>query len=140
MKKNILRALSYFVLVFMTSCSLDDASEDMNFSINIMPIESVDMDEEFILGQTHEIKISYFVASDCHEFNDFIYDVEFNQRTIAVVNTVYFRNDCTELNELVEVSLDITVNSTETYVFRFYQGKDDQGNDQYHIIEVPVVE
>jgi hypothetical protein len=140
MKKKIFGALLCSALFFLNSCSLEDDSNAMNFSINVMPIESVAMDQEFVLGETHEIKMSYFVPSDCYEFNDFIYDVEFNQRTIAVVNTVYFRNDCTEVNDLVEVSLDITVNSTETYVFRFYQGKDDQGNDQYHIIEVPVVE
>jgi hypothetical protein len=105
-----------------------------------MPIESVDLDREFIFGETHEIKITYTAPSDCYEFFDFLYEIDENQRTIAVINTVYDRDDCLMIPETVQVSLDINVTSTETYVFRFYQGKDDEGHDQYYIVEVPVVD
>ena len=103
-----------------------------------MPIESVGIADEFTLGETYEIKMSYLSPSDCYQFNDFIYEIDGNQRTIAIVNTIYNEN-CTELVEIVEVSLDINIISTETYVFRFYQGIDDEGNDLYYIVEVPVV-
>ena len=142
MKKIFFKPLNLFMVFcfgVLTSCSIDD-NNPPNFSINIMPIEAVDIDSEFTLGQTHEIKMSYTIPNDCYEFNDFLYEINGNQRTIAVINTVYARNDCAEMTESVEVSLDINVTSTETYIFRFYQGKDNEGNDLYYIVEVPVVE
>ena len=141
MKKKVLTVLILIsTLLFNYSCSLEDFDPEINFSIDVIAIESVDIDQEFILGQTHEIIMTYLAPTDCYEFNDFIYDVSGNQRTIAIVNTVYVRDNCEQINEMVEVSLNIEITSTETYVFRFFQGKDEQGNDQYHIVEVPVIE
>lgn len=142
MKKYLPKSLILLtVLLFgvLSSCSIDD-NNPPNFSINIMPIESVDMDYEFTLGQTHEIKMTYTIPNDCYEFNDFLYEINGYQRTIAIINTVYDTDDCIEMSESVEVSLDINVTSTDTYIFRFYQGKDNEGNDLYYIVEVPVVE
>ena len=34
----------------------------------------------------------------------------------------------------------LKASGTETYLFKFFQGEDAQGVDQYYIIEVPVVE
>jgi len=40
----------------------------------------------------------------------------------------------------VDVSFDFKVIYTGTYVFKFWQGKDVNGNDLYYIVEVPVEE
>ncbi len=136
MKKLIL----LFVLVLsLASCSLGDDSNN-DFYYEILPIESVDIPTEFVLGETYEIHISYLRPSGCYLFNEFYYVSELNQRTVAVINTVYNR-DCQQFeDEIVEVSFNFMVNNNGTYVFRFWQGEDENGNDTYYIVEVPVVE
>jgi hypothetical protein len=122
------------------SCSLDN-DDSNDFYYEILPIESVDIPTEFTLGETYEITVSYLRPSGCYIFNEFYYTSELNQRTVAVINTVYPNRDCQTLeNELVDVSFNFIVTSNGTYIFRFWQGEDENGNDTYFIVEVPVVE
>lgn len=124
----------------LSSCSLDD-SNSANYYLEVLPIDSVDMPETFIHGNTYEISMTYTRHSSCYNFNDFIYEINGNERTVAIVNTVYYGGDtlCIEEEESVTVSFDFVVSGTETYLFKFYQGEDDEGVDQYYLVEVPVV-
>ncbi|MFP4844637.1 hypothetical protein [Winogradskyella sp. PE311] len=135
------RIIIFAALIFatMTSCNIED-DDSQNFFFEIVPIQSVEVPEEFIHGETYEISVSYNRPNDCYEFNDFIYGIDDNERTVAVVNTVYTNIECNEVPELITVNFDLVVVSTETYVFKFYQGSDGQGQDQYLLVEVPVVE
>ena len=127
------------ILFLVTSCSLDD--DGYNVRTEYVPIESVDMPDSFELGGLYEINVTYKRPTTCHSFYTFFFGSEDNQRTVAVVNSVVDRNDCVELeDELVEVSFDFKVVYTDTYVFKFWQGKDENDNDLYYIVEVPVVE
>lgn len=127
-------------MLTLASCSVDrDTSYD--FYTEFLPIESVDIPTEFTLGETYEIHVSYLRPSGCYVFNDFYYVSELNQRTIAIINTVYPNQSCQTFdNELVDVSFNFVVTSTDNYVFRFWQGEDENGNDTYYIVDVPVVE
>ncbi len=131
----ILTVISFLTL---SSCSIDD-DNNVDFYLEVLPIESVEIPDEFELGQTYEILISYNRPTGCYDFNDFIYEINGQERTVAVVNTVYTNVNCTEQSELVTVSLNFYVTSNETYLFKFYQGEDEEGEDQYFIVEVPVV-
>lgn len=132
--------LLFFLALSLSSCSLGDENA-AEFYTEILPIESVDMPVEFILGETYEITVAYFWPSGCHVFYDFYYASELNQRTVAVINAVYPNQACeTYENELVEVSFNFKVTSNGTYIFRFWQGEDANGNDLYYIVEVPVLD
>lgn len=130
-----------FIVLFMifTSCSTDEGSGP-DFSFQFMPIESVEVPEEFIHGETYTINVNYTQPNLCYEFNSFAYDIDEQTRTVAVVNTVYDAGDdpCPGEPQVINVGFDFTVTSTETYVFQFYQGGNTAGVDQYHIVEVPV--
>jgi hypothetical protein len=137
MKKIIFLLL---IAISFSSCSVEDDGPN-DFYYEILPVESVDIPEEFVLGQTYEITVTYLRPTNCHIFNNFYYDSELNQRTVAVVTSVYPNNDCLVLiDEAVEASFNFMVNSNGTYVFKFWQGEDENGNDLYYIVEVPVVE
>ncbi|MBC2843804.1 hypothetical protein [Winogradskyella flava] len=125
------------VLVTFTSCSLDEASRPPQ--IVFVPIESVVVPEEFVFGETHEISMTYTKPSSCYVFNRIFFEPEGQERTVAVINSVYDNADCTAEPEETIVSFDFTVLSEEPYIFKFYQGLDDTGADSYHIIEIPVV-
>ncbi|WP_282134816.1 hypothetical protein [Seonamhaeicola maritimus] len=136
MKRVIMLCLT---LIFFASCSVDDDSAD--FSFEILPVESVDIPTEFKLGEVYPITISYFRPSTCYTFNDFYYLKDLNERTVAPINYVFERNDCETLeDELVEVSLNFIVTNTGSYIFKFWQGEDNNGEGQFLTIEVPVVE
>lgn len=126
-------------LMLFVSCSVDDDST--NFSFEILPVESVDIPTEFVLGETYPITISYFKPSTCYAFNEFYYVKELNERTVAPINVIFERNDCEALeDELVEASFNFIVTNTGSYIFKFWQGEDSNGEEQFLTIEVPVVE
>lgn len=132
-----------FLLVVLSmslfACSLDD--DTPNFYQEILPIESVTIPEEFEFGGVYEISMTYFRPSSCHVFHNFYYEINENERTVAVINNVYTEQNCEELeDEEVEVSFNFEVTRTGPYVFKFYQGTDESGDDTYYIVEVPVVE
>ena len=134
MKKILLLS---FVLILMGSCSIDDNSP--NYTSEILPVESVDIPDSFTIGQTYPITVTYLRPSTCHIFDRFYYLKENNIRTVAVIDYKFIDNDCEELeNELVEATFDFHVTSNGSYIFKFWQGEDINGDDQFLTIEVPV--
>ena len=126
-------------MTLLSSCSTETSGP--NFHYEILPVESVTIPEEFAFGETYEISLLYLRPSGCHIFNDFYYLSEQNQRTVAIINTVYTDEVCeTFTDEEVEVSFNFQVNNMSPYVFKFWQGEDENGNDLYYIVEVPVTE
>lgn len=128
-----------FFICLVSSCGPKD-DDSLNFYYETLPIESVDMPDEFVFGSTYQITMTYLKPSGCHLFNDFYYVSEQNQRTIAIITTVFPDEDCEIYeDEFVEASFNFQVNNHESYVFRFWQGEV-EGIDTYYIVEVPVVE
>lgn len=136
MKKLIILAL---IIGLFNSCTIDDGNT-RNFYTEFMPVTTVDAPEQFMLGGTYEISVTYVAPNDCYEFNRFVWQIANNVRTVAVLNTVYTDSNCSDISETVQVSFDLNVTSSETYVFQFWQGQDAQGQDQYYVVEIPVVE
>ena len=62
----------------------DDNNND--YVLEVLPIESVDIPDEFVLGEVYPITVSYFRPSDCHGFRNFYYDKNLNERTVAIIN------------------------------------------------------
>ena len=135
--KRLIIILSVFV--FLTGCSLEDDNAS-NFEFQVMPIESVNMANSFVKGNTYVISMTYTAPSSCYEFYNFSYQVEGHERTIAVVNTVYNDPACELDPKQVEVSMDFMVTGDDVYVFKFFQGIDEEGEDHYYVVEVPVIE
>jgi len=112
---------------------------DQDYSLEILPIESVDMPESFTMGEVYPITVTYLRPSNCHLFREFYYAKENNTRTVAVIDYKFLKTDCEDLdNELVEATFNFQPTSNGSYVFKFWQGEDAEGEDQYLIIEVPV--
>lgn len=127
-----------FILVLMGSCSLDDGP---NFRDEILPVESVDIPDSFTLGEVYPITVSYYRPSTCHAFNRFYYLKENNIRTVAVLGYKFLQSDCEDLeDELVEATFNFHVTSNGSYIFKFWQGEDTNGENQFLTIEVPVTD
>ena len=136
MKKILAIVSLFFVLI---SCSVED--DTPNFYSVVLPIIEVEVPQEFVIGETYPIKVWYQRPSTCHAFNGFYYDKYLNERTVAVQNIVTEAGNCQSLeDEIVEVSFDFYVTSNGSYIFKFWQGVDDNGEDIFLEIEVPVVD
>lgn len=136
MKRLILITLS---LLLFASCSLDDKSQE--YDLEVLPVESVEMPESFTLGEIYPITVSYLRPTTCNSFNEFYYRKSLNERTVAVIDYKVISNNCKDLSdELVEASFNFIVNSNGSYIFKFWQGVDENNEDKYLTIEVPVIE
>lgn len=128
----------FALLLILNSCSPGD---DTQYSYRLIPIESIDIPAEFTLGETYPITVHYTVPTSCYHFSSLYYEKDLNVRTIAVENVVEQRNNCQELSTADGAStytFNFYVTSNGTYIFKFYQGKDNQGNDVFLEYEVPV--
>lgn len=136
------RLLLLLVCVLLINCSPDDGDFE-DFRYEILPILSVEMPESFTFGQYYDIPYTYEVPSTCHFFNELYYVADANTRTVAVINTVFEenqQNQCESLTDSVmERSFRFIVTIREgTYIFKFWQGVDNNGDDIYDTYEVPV--
>ncbi|MEP3837337.1 MAG: hypothetical protein ABJM36_06795 [Algibacter sp.] len=135
--KNLL--VLCLTLLLCVSCSIDD--DATSFSFEILPVESVDIPDEFELGEVYPITVTYLNPSSCHAFKEFYYLKENNERTVAPITYVFDQNNCeTFENQETEATFNFKVTSNGSYIFKFWQGEDADGETQYLTIEVPVVE
>jgi len=130
-----------FFLVMITSimgCSLDDGD---TYTYHVLPVDSYTVPESFTLGETYEIKLKYQKPTSCHFFQGIYYYKELNTRTIAVQTVTKDGELCTqELPPLSEVSFNFIVTNNGSYIFKFYKGKDIEGENIFEEVEIPVVE
>lgn len=134
--KKILALVS--VLLLFNACSLND-DDGIKFHYELLPIESVVIPDSFEMGETYPITIKYFRPTTCHAFDGFYYDKNLNIRTVAVRNAVVQKDNCTELtNSLIEQTLNFYVTNNGSYIFKFWQGKNDAGEDVFLEYEIPV--
>ena len=132
--KKIFSLIVLFLLI--CSCSSDDRTD---FLFQILPIESVDIPDEFTLGETYQITLHYKRPTTCDYFNKIYYIKELNVRTVVVENIVEQRNNCQTLtDEIEDYTFNFLVTSNGSYIFKFWQGKDSDGNNLYLEYEIPV--
>ncbi len=136
MKRYILILLALFAF---SACSTDN--NDMpNYHFEYVSISSVDIPEEFVFGETYPITITYELPTSCHEFYSFDYIYCDTSRIIGAIAIVDDSTTaCDEMITSESFTINVQASQTETYTFKFWQGVDDQGVDQYLIIDVPVI-
>lgn len=135
---NLKKITSLFaLLILFVSCSIE--GDEIGYHLELLKIESVEMPNTLILGQTHQIKVKYKRPTTCHAFNDFVYEKDLNIRTIAVQSQVIEQSNCSALSEVIdEATLNFVVTNNGSYIFKFWQGTNDNGEDEFIEIEIPV--
>ena len=135
--KKILFTLSIFLI--LASCNSDD---EVRYRLELIPVQEVDIPNSFQSGHTYTIKVRYNRPSTCHTYNGMYFDKQDNTRIFAVENIVFERNDCQDLlPNLIEQQFDFNVlNTSGSYLFKFWQGKNGNGENTYYEVEIPVVD
>lgn len=130
-----------FLFLFITlavSCSKDP--EGPRVHLELMPVSNVTIPDTIYAYENNNISMQYNRPSTCYGFDGFYYDrVDFT-RTIAVQNYVIEDQPCTTLtNETREETLVFHPTQIGNYTFKFWQGKDANGNDIFLQLVRPVV-
>lgn len=133
--KRILFLFSMFLV--LNSCSIDEGEK---YHLQLLAVEEAIVPDSFQLGGTYEIKLKYYRPSTCHAYDGLYYDKNLNTRIIAIRNVVFERDDCRPAStELTEASFNFHVTNNGSYIFKFWQGTDANGDDVYYEVEVPVI-
>lgn len=138
MKKTLYALFTMLVLLTVSSCDLGDDGPNFNF----VPLEviSVDIPETFDLNETYSIEVTYIQPDGCTFYEGFDFDKpELTTRNVVVVGSQRTDQEvCTQEIREGSARFDFLVLYEETYLFRFWQGEDANGEQQYLEIEVPV--
>lgn len=128
----------FCVFMFVSSCSLDSDNKSIHFEI--LPVDSVILPAEFHVNTENNIVIKFLRPTSCHGFDGFYYEKDGFTRTVAIQSFVLIENNgCTTLNnQILEQTLRFTPIETGTYTFKFWKGKDANGENIFeeHVIEV----
>ena len=140
MKKLLLFCV---LLVTAWSCSVDGDEKRVNFHLDFMSVQSVDLPEYFERGHEYEITVHYIKPTDCHYFQGFYYEPDGYIHTIAPQAMVLEDAGCRPFENLTVEEATFTFPCPDTYsygqyVFRFYQGEDNLTNQLFYEVTVPI--
>jgi hypothetical protein len=135
-KKSISLFICFLVLS-MSSCKLEDDS--VNFRFVALEIVDVDMPESFELNETYEITVRFLRPSACVFFEGFDVTPDgTTTRNVVAIGSDFYEQVCTQAVEEQEASFNFICLYEGTYLFKFWTGEDENGNQQYLEVEVPV--
>lgn len=134
MKKNVLLIV---FLICAAGCTLED--EGTTYSSELVPVTTVEIPDTLVFRNHYTFKISYQRPTDCYFFDGFSYEQNANEFLFAVVNGVYENPHCEPVeSDTTTVNLNFAVNRNDFYIFKFWQGKDANGEPIFLTKEVPV--
>lgn len=132
MKKLISAIVVCFLLV---SC----APEGESYTIEILPVAKVEMQDAFAKDSTTNIPVKYIRPSNCHFYQDFYYERVGFSRIVAIYNARLDKDNCQSFeNDTVVVPLKFKPTEIGTYTFKFWKGTNTAGEDEYFEYEAVV--
>lgn len=140
-KDKIVKKIIFFCLglILFLSCSVDD--DRITLVYEFLPIESINLPGEFRIGTIYVIDYTYYKPTTCYGYFDLYYRVDENERTLAVMNVVYEESNCEPSEfELVEQTFNFSALEYDSYIFKIWQGEDENGEDVFLTYEIPVVD
>ncbi|MDO6736806.1 hypothetical protein [Wenyingzhuangia sp. 2_MG-2023] len=135
MKRLLLASL---LTLFLFSCSDDDNFS--KFHIEYLPIDEAIFPSTFDYNEEYDITFKYTMPNSCYYFDNLYYKTNDSIRTVAIVAYVDDESECTEETREEEQTFKITAAQKEDYIFKIWKGKDDDNEDVYDEIIVPVLE
>jgi hypothetical protein len=125
-----------FSFIIFVSCSNDDGP---TYHYELLAIEDVILPENFEYGKIYEVSLKYIQPDDCYISSDVLYEYDNDIRNVAVISTVLDDKNCFPSEFEDEISFKVQALQEGTYVFKFWQGEDDNGEPIYLVKEVPVI-
>jgi len=140
MKKLVLILAIVLSLFTISSCEVEDDLPRYHFEF--MPVDNVIVPESFVKGQTYSIRAFYRKPTICHFEQGFYYESDANTRTFALQARVLDQEGCVPDTEtaLREVKFNFLVVNDGPYLFKFFTGENEEGENTFIEYEIPVVQ
>lgn len=131
--------LFFLLLVIITSCSNDDIN-DIDFNYELMPVSSVSIPDTLTYGEDSFLSLSYLRPSTCHAFAGFNLIENEQEIKLSILNTVVQNgSNCEDLENMTATeTFEFAVEREDYYIFKIYQGLDEEGNEVYLTKEVMI--
>lgn len=131
--------LLLFAPVLLLSCSIENDQE--NSFYEILPVERFEVPESFEFGRIYSIDVFYRKPNDCHLNASLYFERNDSTRVIAIQSLVLDRETCAPFPEVVDTkgTFQFEVLSRRSYVFRFFKGKDEEGENIFEEVVIPVI-
>ena len=127
------------VALTVTSCN-DDDDNYHDHHLEYVSVISAELPDEFTYGHTYRINVTIELPNSCYYYYDqYDYFYEGTSRLIYPIAHVDDGVACTQNITETTFSIPIQALQNEPYIFKFYQGEDDNGEDMFLTIEVPVI-
>ncbi len=123
------------VIFTLFSCSLDD---DSSFRISTLPIKEAIVPDSFEFGQFYDITVYYDLPDGCHSFYNLFYQHDGASRIVAINSLVDTESACTLAIIEKEYTFSVEATQEEDYTFKFWKGTDNNGDDIFVEVIVPV--
>jgi hypothetical protein len=125
--------------VSVSSCN-DDDDNSHDYHLEYVSVISAELPDEFTYGHTYLINVTIELPNSCYYFYDqYDYFYEGTSRLIYPIAHVDDGVACTPNITETTFSIPVQALQYEPYIFKFYQGKDADGQDMFLTIEVPVI-
>lgn len=142
MKKLLLLLLVVFAL---NGCSTDTDNQPKVY-YELVPIDRCQMPYRFTSGETYELDMLFRMPTTCHTYKGIYFEGDGNVKTVAIQSTVFERNDCEAIvttsgnaPTLTSAKYNFTAGAPGTmYTFKIWTGKNEQGENTFYEVEVPV--
>ncbi|AUC85832.1 hypothetical protein CW731_11270 [Polaribacter sp. ALD11] len=132
MRKVVLLLIS---IILFSSCLNDD---EPNFTYDFLKIDSAETPDSFTFGKTDTIKIKYTLPNKCYSFSQLYYQYKDSTRVVAVTALVNLDDTCAEVTKQEEYSFPVKATQKKDYVFKFFKGKDADGESIFDEVIIPV--
>ena len=130
--------ITLIMCVFVLGSCISDHDHD-RFHLETLPIvEVIEIPDSFLHGETYEITVEYTFPNACHSFYDLYYEYDGNARIVAIISIVNDNIACTQATITKRYTFDVVAAQKEDYLFKFWKGLDDDNNDTFEEITVPV--
>jgi hypothetical protein len=132
----------FFVLSFLfllTGCSTDDEPQP-RLVYELVPIVSTNLPEQFERGKTYELLFTYSLPTPCHNYKAInVEPLEDGSTGVGVLAYYDANKTCEEQARTAETGFNFVAGQEEFYIFKFWQGQNEQGENQFLSVEIPVV-
>lgn len=129
--------LALLAVVFLVSCDDDD---DVVYHFEYVPVLEAEVPEEFEFGRVYELIVTYELPNSCYDIYSYDYIYEGTSRIIAPIAIVDdSAGSCAEMTTEGTFTVRVEALQAEDYLFKFWQGEDEEGEPIYLEIEVPVI-
>jgi ABC-type uncharacterized transport system auxiliary subunit len=124
-----------FVIVVLSSCSNDN---EPSYTYEFLTIDEAIVPASFKFGERDTIAIKYTLNNGCYSFDNLYYEYQDTARIVAVRALLSLEDVCTENIRQEEYKFVVNVTQKEDYLFKFWKGKDSNGESIFEEIVVPV--